>query len=371
MKIGLLTFHRAINYGAVLQCYGLSESLRAMGHDVEIIDYRPVYIERYRQLFQTFNLRQLGGFKRIMEFFKVLIGINVRRDANCRFDAFLSNNFHFSHIVHYPQEIPQSYDVIIIGSDQVWCPKICFGFDKIYWGQFPHDRIKLLTYAASIGEVDQLSDLDWEQIKKRINVFDGISVRESQLKEALYIKLGLDVRCNIDPSLLLSKNYYESIVEMPNIEGDYILAFSVVSTAKFSVFLRKVSEILGCRVIEVSAHGTILPVKRKGSFEHVSPTVGGFLGLIKHAKCVVTTSFHGTVFSYIFQRTFYSVKHYKSSRVESFLSTVDMKDRLVEMTDEAIEHFSYSEVDYNNLDINLDEQISCSHRYLNSYLVKK
>ena len=232
MKIGLLTFHRAINYGAVLQCYGLSESLRAMGHDVEIIDYRPVYIERYRQLFQTFNLRQLGGFKRIMEFFKVLIGINVRRDANCRFDAFLSNNFHFSHIVHYPQEIPQSYDVIIIGSDQVWCPKICFGFDKIYWGQFPHDRIKLLTYAASIGEVDQLSDLDWEQIKKRINVFDGISVRESQLKEALYIKLGLDVRCNIDPSLLLSKNYYESIVEMPNIEGDYILAFSVVNVGE-------------------------------------------------------------------------------------------------------------------------------------------
>ena len=184
MKIGILTFHRAINYGAVLQCYGLSETLKAMGHEVDVIDYRPECIEYYRKKIPFFKIRHTSGLRNQLKALIVsLLNIETVKDANRRFDLFLKNNFNLSKTVLSAENMPSDYDLIFLGSDQIWSPQICYGFDSIYWGQFKHDTTRLVTYAASLGGHNELSDLEWKNVGRYLKGFERISVREKKLQE--------------------------------------------------------------------------------------------------------------------------------------------------------------------------------------------
>lgn len=346
MKIGILTFHRALNYGAVLQCYGLYQTLSRLGHDVEVIDYRPEYVERHRQILQSYNLRNINGFiNRLKGVAASALNIGAILDANKRFDAFLHESFSMSEMVDDVKHVPQYYDMIFFGSDQIWSPKICNGLDPIYWGQFPHDKAVLASYAASLGSPQEITDEDWNTVSDYIKAFRCVSVREMQFKEILNSRLGMEAKCVLDPSLLLNSEDYDSLVEEPQIKGDYVLAFSIVEAQNFMRFTKKVASELNCQVVVLSAIGEpMLLGKNKNNI--VTPTVGGFLGLFKHAKCVVTTSFHGTVFSIIFNRPFYSAIHRKSMRVQSLLSQLELNDRLAEFSDNFIKSFKFEEIDY-------------------------
>lgn len=370
MKIGILTFHRAINYGAVLQCYALSETLKSFGHDVEVVDYRPDYVERHRQLFQSYNLCHTKGFTNLVKQ-SVLSALTLtsRKDANKRFDSFLNAYLVLSGIVKTTKDFPSYYDAIFFGSDQIWNPKICYGFDDLYWGQLPHDKTKMITYAASLGEPQALSEKDWLEIEKRIVAFDGLSVRELQLKDALESKLGIHSVCNIDPSLLLTKEKYEALVVDPADEGKYVLAFSIVEIPEFIKFAKKVASELNCKLLLVSAHKTPSLFYKEKTIKQITPTVGEFLGLIKHASCVVTTSFHGTAFSIIYNRPFYTAAHGKSTRVYSLLSSIGLENRLVDMN-EKCKDLKFEEIDYEGPLVKLSMLVRDAMSYLNNTIKK-
>ena len=139
MKIGILTFHRAINYGAVLQCYGLYETIKSMGHDVEIIDYRPECIEYYRRILPIFKIKHSVGWNNKLKALAYsLVSVKTVVNANKRFNAFLKNYFRFSKSFSQPKRIPQDYDIIFFGSDQIWSPQICYGFDSVRFLKKPH-----------------------------------------------------------------------------------------------------------------------------------------------------------------------------------------------------------------------------------------
>lgn len=254
MKIGILTFHRAINYGAVLQCYALYKTIEQMGHEVEVIDYRPPYIEKYRKLFSMYDFRKRKGVVSKLRFVaSSLVHARSKMDANRRFDEFLNSNLTFSRIVRKPEDMPQHYDVIMFGSDQIWSPQICDGFDPIYWGQFPHaPRTRLITYAASLGGHNQLSDSEWKKAGEYLKSFSAISVREEQLRNDLRLRLGITSELVVDPTLLVNENMYNQIAVQPTMDN-YVLVFSVAPTDNLMGFAEKVADQTGAKIVSMSA----------------------------------------------------------------------------------------------------------------------
>ncbi len=368
MKIGLLTFHRAINYGAVLQCYGLYKTLESMGHSVDVIDYRPVYIEDYRKYIPLFRISHLKSIReRVKLLLASFIWMPSVRDANKRFNHFIERHFSYSsRIVRDSSQMPQDYDLIIVGSDQVWSPSISYGFDPVFWGQFSHQKTTLSSYAASLEGLSNISESDWVTIKDYLLSFKKISVREKSFQDALKTKLGLYSECNIDPSLLLSDTQYDKIIEPNPVKGDYVLAFSIVQTPGFEEFSNKIAQQLNCKIVSIVAQRTPRILNKGNCDELVSPSVGEFLALFKNAKCVVTTSFHGTVFSIIYHRPFYTAKHKKNERVSSLLSQLDLSERMIDFESSSNNDFRFEPLDFdlpqkslNDLKYNAKTYLDC------------
>ena len=158
MKIGLLTFHCAHNYGAVLQCYALQETLISMGHEVEVINYRPKYLIASYKRFELHRFISLNLINSLKNSIKeaLLAGRRFRRYK--AFEEFITNRLNLSERVN-ANNIPSKYDIYIIGSDQIWNPKITKGFDSVYWGQFkfPKERRRYIAYAASM-EIKRINE---------------------------------------------------------------------------------------------------------------------------------------------------------------------------------------------------------------------
>lgn len=369
MKIGILTFHRALNYGAVLQCYALYSILNDLGHDVKIIDYRPDYVEYYRKIIPVFKIKRTQGFsKKLRLILASLLWGRSTIEATKRFDNFILSHFAFTKIVKSREQVPNDFDVIIVGSDQVWSPQICYGFDPVFWGQFPHKQIVLSSYAASMEGLSQLSHSDWHRIMENLKSFSHISVREMQLQKELNKRLTISCECNIDPSLLLNEDAYESIIEEPSVEGDYVLVFSVVQAPGLMDFANAIAKKMNIKVVVVYSQYTPKVFRKKGDGKVLCPSIGGFLGLIKKARCVLTTSFHGTAFSIILRRPFYTACHGKGERVRSLLSQLDLNDRLIDFSSSSIESFCFSDINFSDVNIKLDNMRKDSMRYLNSAL---
>ena len=371
MKIGILTFHRATNYGAVLQCYGLYETLRALGHEVEVIDYRPEYIEKYRKAFPLFDIkRQKGLFEKAKMSLLSLLGMNSRKEAAHRFDIFLKTEFEMSSVVLKPNQMPQKYDIIFFGSDQIWSPQICLGFDEIYWGQFPHDKTRLVTYAASIGGHNHLNGEEWEKVGKYLMAFENISVREIQLQKDLNAYLGIKSQLVVDPTILLKEKSFDRIVEKPkDMPDNYVLVFSVAPTENLMGFAEKVAKESGSEIVTLTAEKTPW-IFRRGKERNVNPTVGEFLGWFKYAKYIVTVSFHGTVFSVLFRRDFYSLANYMQDRAEQFLNSVGLNNRLIPSDSDSINNLQLSSIDYCGVEKRLESIRESSREYIKQILLK-
>ena len=350
MKIGILTFHRAINYGAVLQCYSLSETLKSLGHEVEIIDYRPEYIERYRRILPLFLIRRIENISdKIKTIAESILKIGSTIDANKRFDNFLYKHFTFSNIVYRDTDIIQNYDVIIFGSDQIWSPQICYGYDQIYYGQFPKGNTRFIAYAASIGGHNKLTAAEWKIVKNYLLNFDTISVRENQLKTDLQ-NIGLPTTVVVDPTILANPHIFEEIAVRPkNIPQRYVLVFSVAPTSNLMGFAHKIAKQTESKIVIVNAKkSTFFFHKRKRDIIEITPKIEEFLGLFKFATCIVTVSFHGTVFSVLFRKDFYSLYNYMQDRAQHFLTAIGLEHRLVSTSNEAIANLQFESIDYSS-----------------------
>lgn len=340
MKIGILTFHCAHNYGAVLQCYALQEFLKHMGHDVEVVDYRPKYlITPYKRLV-IHRFISLNPIKFLKNTIKETLLINRRFRRYMAFDKFITNRLNLSERVT-ANNIPLKYDIYIMGSDQIWNPKITKGFDSIYWGQFkfPKERRKYIAYAASM-ETKSINEEELVFYKKLLENFNAVSVREFQLASLLQPLTDKKIETVLDPTLLADSSIWNKIAKQPSIEQKYVLIYQIRSNQNTSRIAKKIAQQLNAVVIEVVAWLNIH--FERNQFQEASPEE--FLGLIKYSSCIVTTSFHGTVFSVIFNRPFYCIKLDDGSdtRSMSLLKNTGLEERMINKDDNPI----FSEVDY-------------------------
>lgn len=340
MKIGILTFHCAHNYGAVLQCYALQETLKQMGHEVEVIDYRPQYLLSPYTILNKDRIISKNPLKFLKRIICEFLLLAVRLKRYKVFENFIQNNLILSsRVTKY--NIPSYYDVYIMGSDQIWNPRITNGFDPVYFGLFSFQKgnRKYIAYAASM-ETKILDDQTKNTYKNILNNFNYISVRETQLASLLQPLTNLKINVVVDPTLLTNTITWDKFVQKPNLNKKYVLVYQVRMSNATLRIANKIAKQINADVIEITAN---INIKfKRNILQCESPE--NFVNLIKYASYIITTSFHGTVFSIIFNKPFYCIKldDGEDTRSMCLLNSVGLNNRMINKDDNPI----LSEIDY-------------------------
>jgi len=357
MKIGILTFHRAHNYGAVLQAYALQEVLSSMGHTVKFIDYRN------NDLLEVYKILVLRRFvtQRGAHFIKELKILCTRFQRSNAFNRFIDNYLHIEQDFS-SENLNLNYDFIFVGSDQVWNFHLTKGFDHYYWGLFKQvgSKLKIVSYAASM-EVANLSAADKNQIELHLRNFSFLSVREDSLMDSLKPLTTKMLSVVTDPTLLLGTQLWAKIAVKPNISKPYLLLYQVRANSKNEELAKRISKELNLDLIFLSAR-----IDEKNSKVSKSASPAEYLGLFKNASFVLCSSFHGTVFSILFKVPFYSImmNDGKDSRSISLLKSLDLMNRSITYEDK----FINDPIDWIQVESRLDEVKKISIEYIKESL---
>lgn len=329
MKIGILTFACAYNYGAMLQCYALQQTLKGLGHEVEVINYRPKYLETEFPYGFTPLRRLILTIRHIITMRIPFRVHNFNRFANFEKEYYQ----HSATTCHNAQEYASliaDYDAIVIGSDQVWNNR-WNGTDPVWYGW--HNEAKgaklptFITYAASAGAANFNADED-ALFTKYMSHFKSLLVREECLQKSLKEKYNLDSQVVLDPTLLANTETWTQWKEIKPVEGDYVLIYQGRDDDNALRIAEKIASDNNWRVICTDLY---VNAKKRG-IKRVLVSPNEFVGLVNHAKCVITTSFHGTAFSLICHTPFYYVRlcDGMDERSESILAKIGLTSRLIE-----------------------------------------
>lgn len=369
MKIRILSIHSAHNYGSVLQAYALMKSLQSYSNDVEIINYRPEYFEKEYRLFSiAFYKKYDSWLKKIIYFIVRIIFFRKRLIKYKKFESFMERNYFLSKDKYksyndFIENTPDG-DVYICGSDQIWNTDITEGIDNVYFLKFVKQG-KKVSYAASLGR-KIIDEKYFEEYKTCLSSFDAISVREeSSLEE--FKKLGLNsVEVVLDPTLLLSMKEWElmSFYSKLKMKEPYLLVYRLENTVEFNNIVKSVSKLLGLKIVSLNK---IKSYNREINFPQAGPE--DFLYLFKNAEFIITNSFHGTVFSILFEKKQIIVPNTtKPYRMLDLMNKVGLQRRIINKISELNSDILYEEIDYKQVKINLEYHIEKSKKFIESTL---
>ena len=330
-RIGILTLHHSYNCGSMLQAFALQETLERMGHEVRVINFSN---EGQARLYSV--LERPTSLKRIAK--DVLLAPRagrIRRNF-AAYERFMTEHLHLDGpVVRRREELDDAgYDAVVAGSDQVWNVTIEDGDDAYFLPWVT--RARRVAYAPSFGARsparfarDPRVHADW------LRRFDALSVRERNGRRWIRELIGVDAPVLLDPTLLLDAGDYAPLEHRPpGLPGEYLFYYAPSYSRPINRFVAAVARRHGLAVIAFNAKtfhvkGMALTGFRLPAVE--SPAV--YLALIRGAAAVVTTSFHGTVFSTIYRRPFWTVKnggmYHDDDRVLTLLEALGLRDRLV------------------------------------------
>lgn len=341
MKLGILTFHCAVNYGAVLQAFALQEYLTSMGHEVTVIDYRPEYLISPYRISNVF-IPQVSFFSRVKYMLRSCMIMPIRFKRNRVFSRFVNNRLHLTKLDF--ADSANDYDAFIVGSDQIWNPRITEGFDDAYFCNFAAARNKrTISYAASAGSVENIVSSEQEEaFFLKLSGIDNISVREMSLGKYLTDN-GRNACIAVDPVLLAGKYVFAGIAQKPKREKPYLLLFQLWVNPKIVKFAESVADSLGLEIVSISSSSE--SVKKAKIQQSLSPEE--FVGYFYYASYIITTSFHGTAFSILFGKDFniVSTDRRNSERMTSLLSSLGLEARMSDLQETPdISHIDYPAV---------------------------
>lgn len=323
MKVGILTFHCAHNYGAVLQAYALQQYILSLGHTVEIIDIRPSFLSGYKRTMwrRCISLKHpIKSIKKIKDEMKIF---KLRKKRWDGFNDFINKRLILSERCN---QVPETYDAYIVGSDQVWNLKTTKGIFYPYFCDFQFSKNNKIyaSYAASM-EITKLSKYEDDIIKSKLMKFDYIGVREKGMIPVLDA-IGKPIFHTLDPTLLADKTIWNEIILPQEKRNKYVLLYKVWNNINSRRIAHSIAEQLETDVIELVSW--LDPSNRKNKFQASSPEE--FVTLIKNAEYVITDSFHGTAFSILFSKNFYCVNvNDGQSRMQELLHSIGLENRFV------------------------------------------
>jgi polysaccharide pyruvyl transferase WcaK-like protein len=326
MKAGIIT-KIGKNYGAVLQAYALKMTIDGLGVTAGIIKYTPNNSRKSYKICK-FNWGPEGAVANI----KALFHFKANSACTNRFYSFRNKYFNFIGEYNNYKEIekdPPHCDIYISGSDQIWNPSI--SFDPAYYLTFvPKEMGRLTAYAASIG-LNALPNQYVEEFKRRVSRFDFISVREPQAKTILD-NLKISSVIAPDPTIMLRREQWDNIAVAPKINEPYILCYFVSVPENIAVQVNNIKNRIGIKVVNVMLSEESSSI---GDIKIRDASPEEFVGLLKKASFVITSSYHGTIFALQYRIPFVTVLYQStSSRIYSLLKAVHLDNRIVSATDD-------------------------------------
>lgn len=333
-RIGILTYHNAINYGAVFQAFALQQYLLNMGYDAYIIDYKNISVE------QQYRLKPLWISKDMVRNIKWNIEKSVYLPAKKKNFRMWQRKFRLLTVTDKDslREIANNLDKVIVGSDQVWKLK-AHDYDATYFLDFA-DEDKRISYAASFG-ASKLDDYEKQFISKYLNRIPCISVREESGVELVEELTGRKAEHVLDPVLLMDKEFWISNMSEKKMRcpsKDYIFVYQLGTGDYLPKFAQKIADEMDLKIIYVSDDLLTMLNYGFGAENKSSVDPSGFLYLLYNAKLVCTNSFHATALSLILHKDFYTIikgneNDLWNTRMYSLLKSFDLEARLVHVGD--------------------------------------
>ena len=358
MKIAILTFHRACNYGAVLQTYALQSSLNVLpGVQAYILDY---YSPGVYDLYTQFGMlkRKANIVKNIAAevlLFKT-IAVRNRCFADFRQRQFMIEQQNVKK--EALEQVARKYDCIIVGSDQVWNGELT-GNDSAFLLDFVPDEVRRASYAASVGK-SVMEQNQLQSVCSYLEKIDAVSLREPNFLEKFQQELpGKEIRSDVDPVFLMSPENWRSFAKKTEQEP-YVLFFTLgggKNTANAANYARQVAREMGIRVVYASSDDRWYAFRDMEHTGVLSPEE--LVGLIDGAECVVTNSFHATAFSIIMHTPFFvDLGTSYNSRITNLLRLTGLEERTIQSCENGLQ------VDWNDVDARLEKEIIQSKEYL-------
>lgn len=325
LKAGVVTFHSAHNYGATLQAWALQKALKKLGVTPCVVNYHPWVIDR------LYVVPRLDTAAKRMQYLKKKDVRKRRRKLKTKYTKyrkFLKDHFEFVGDYTTYEELaanPPGLDAYITGSDQVWNPDHTGGYDPAYFLEFAQEGSRRISYAASIGR-DRFPAQYREACAGALGRFSAISVRECSAAGAVEEVTGKVPEVVLDPTLLLSREEYEEIKVAGERTGRYILVYMMETNRGLVQLANNLSVVTGLPIIQRKP-GKVFRNELESFYTH---TPGEFLGEMERAEYVLTNSFHGTVFSVIYERPFVSMLHSQTgSRTTDLLKTLGLESHIL------------------------------------------
>lgn len=363
MRIGILTFHYAHNYGAVLQAFALKTYISSLGYDVKIINYRnktiaSKYTENMKSGIPLKSLYRPNLLKREIRFLLNKKYAKSEWIKQCRnFEQFIEKHLSDTDILTDTSVLDQKFDLLIVGSDQVWTSQLTGGLDKFYLLDFPFHGHKV-SYGASIacGHIPKQENFIFQRCLKD---FRYISTREKTLAQSINENFSYQAEVVLDPTLLLNRDGYISLAQDSRLEfktKPYIFAYFVVEDSNLHKIAQEYAAQLGYELVELHYY-TVKGFDKRYQHAYYGPSE--FLDAVLHADFVFTNSFHGTVFSIIFKKQFFSVYN-KNARIQNLLDSLGISDRHI--SSDIIN--ADKTIDYKLVSLKLDELRNESKNFL-------
>ena len=343
MIIKLITIHSIPNFGSVFQAYATCQFLKELGYeDVELIDYRPPYFRR----------------RSLKSFIGLLLNLKHYYTRTRKFESFIQSYLPLSSKTYHSEiELKEAHfvtDVLIAGGDQLWNPYHDSGLDDAYKLTFFEG--KKISYATSLGQTD-LSREFLVDLKDKIKDFSAIGVREPSSVPILELQ-GLKAKACVDPVFLLKSDVYMKFIK-PVKEDNYLLVYLVTPSKLLDSVIDYLSSKYSLKVVLCS--GFSKKCRCDVFLKDLGPDE--ILSYIKNASIVLSSSFHATSFSLIFEKQFYVILPgtHTNARIVDLLENRDLLNRIVydnSNLDDALQNT----IDYSSL-VTYTDEINASKQY--------
>lgn len=350
-QVGVASNWNYPDYGGMLQAFATQEAFERMGWHIEMIDARGVQ--------KTINRRKMGYFLRngfdlsiVREKGAVLAsrlvakknhaygaGLRMRHRA---FEQFSSTAFRTSRPNNTWDDLTRTamnYDLIVVGSDQLWLPSNIAG--DYYTLSFVPESVRTASYATSFG-VSELPSYQFGKVRSFLSRLGQISVRELSGQKIVHDYTGRDVPVVCDPTLLLDSDAWAQFASddaCPN--EQYIFCYLMGDNPYQRRMIEDFAREADLKIVMLPHLDRYIANDYAfGDYQLYDVSPSQFLGLVRRASCVFTDSFHGTIFSCQFERPFFVFPRFTekatlstNTRIESLLSTLGLQDHFVEVRD--------------------------------------
>jgi len=366
MKVGIITMPLCANYGGTLQNWALQQVLIRMGHEPITLRFPVVYqgmssVHYWLKVFPMQLIRYIAH-KFIVGKYEMPPTIGAWKKSVSGMERFVDEHINVTEFLpNLSMADLNKYDVdsLIVGSDQIWRPVMYDAINYYFLGFAKDSDIQRIAYAPSVALDEWPFNKETTiQLRELIKKFSAVSVREESSVQLVKKNLGVDAQWVLDPTMLLAKeDYLELCKDEPKSAESFVFAYILDMTTEKRKMVEQLSKALGFNVKYLTAD----KVKEQDTIEK-------WLANFRDSKFVITDSYHGTVFSLIFQKQFYCF--YNNYRGKARMDSLKKISGLVDSFGQDVDESIVGNIDYSVVEKKINGMIYASMLFLKDSLEK-